>query len=101
MFRNFKTGTYAGTGAAVTLELGFVPDFFVVWNETDSDAMWFWGRGMTAANALAVNTAVAALSSNGVTTYTGAVGSASAGLTLGTTLSENGKTHRYIAFGAD
>lgn len=96
-----KTGTYVGTGSAINLSLGFIPAYFKVWNETDGDAMWDWADGMAAGTAIATAAAVAAQGSNGITRYVGAEGSAAAGVTLGTALSESGKTHRYIAFRGD
>lgn len=93
-------GSYTGTGAAINVAIGFEPAFLLIFNDTDRDEMWFWIRGMAAAQALAVNTAVATLASNGITTYTGAAGATSAGFTAGSGLSESGKTFRYVAFRA-
>lgn len=95
-----KTGSYAGTGAAINIELGFQPDYLIIWNETDGDAKWEWFKGM--ANASALQTAAAGtlskITSNGVTPYAGAQASKPVGFTVGTALSENGKTFRYTAF---
>lgn len=96
-----KTGTYVGTGAAVNIALGFQPAAFIVWNETDGDALWLWADGMAAGTAIAIAAAVAAQGSNGVTKYDGAEGVTAKGITVGTALSESGKTHRYIAFRGD
>lgn len=96
-------GTYTGDAAAQNLELGFVPVFMIAWNETDGDVMWFWISGMGDGDALQVtnhDTAqISVLSANAFTTYAGASGSESEGMTVGTTLSESAKTIRYIAFG--
>lgn len=92
-----KVGTYTGTGAAINLELGFVPDWIQIWNVTDGDAKWEWFNGMTAATALTVAAAAAGVGSNGITAYEGTRGGDSKGLTLGTALSESAKVHRYIA----
>lgn len=104
MFKGgIKVGTYEGTGAAITLEIGFVPDFFLAVNTEDGDDVWIWFNGMAAATTVNI-AAAAATEANGVTAYAGAstVGSEAApGLTLGTALSESGKTHYYIAIRMD
>jgi hypothetical protein len=42
---NFKTGTILGTGAAVNVSLGYVPDYVEVFNCTDGDKIFGWFRG--------------------------------------------------------
>jgi hypothetical protein len=96
---NIKSGTYTGTGAAITIEMGFIPLLFLVWNETDGDDMYLWMDGMAAATAIKISTAVASQGSNAVTRYTGLAGTTGSGLTVGTALSESAKTWRYIAIG--
>lgn len=95
-----KTGTYEGTGAAVTLELGFVPDYIEVINTEDGDEVFKWWNGLTAAHAIKIanhDTAqVSRITSNGVTANAGDEDT-SAGVTLGTALSEDGKTYHYVA----
>lgn len=96
---HIKTGTYEGTGSAITLSLGFIPDFFLAVNTEDGDDVWLWFNGMAAATTVNI-AAAAATEANGVTAYSGSstVGSeAPPGLTLGTALSESGKTHYYVA----
>jgi hypothetical protein len=39
MTTNFKTGFFYGTGAALNVELGFVPDYVQIVNRTDGDKM--------------------------------------------------------------
>lgn len=84
-------GSYEGTGAAVSVTLGFKPVLVIVWNEEDGDELFLHIQGMTDAHAIKSAAAVSALTSNGITL-------SSTGFTAGTNLSESGKTHRYIAF---
>ena len=92
-----KIGTYEGTGSAINLELGFAPDYFKAVNTEDGDMIHEWFRGMADDTSVQTSTAVATNAADGVTPYSGAAGSASVGLTLGTDLSESGKTFFYIA----
>jgi hypothetical protein len=93
---NIKTGSTTGTGAAINIELGFIPDFVAVFNTTDADQIDFWLTGMTAATSIQVNTAVATRASNGISTYAGS-STTSKGFTIGSGISESGKTLIYLA----
>lgn len=86
----FANSTYTGTGAAVSVTLGFKPQFVMIWNVTDGDDLWFHIQGMTDATSIKINTAVAA-GTNGVTL-------SSTGFSVGTDISESGDTFRYLAF---
>lgn len=101
MFRP-EVGSYTGTGAAVNVELGFDPSYIRIWNETDGDIVWEFYRGMTAGHALQITngdtTQLSKITSNGISPYAGARGTASMGFTAGTALSESAKTFRYVAF---
>lgn len=101
MANEIKTGSYAGTGAAVNVSLGFVPDYIRVVNETDGDIAWEWFRGMTDGHALqAANsdlTQLSKITSNGISAFAGAEAVSAVGFTAGSALSENGKTFRYVA----
>lgn len=98
---NVAVGTYEGTGAAINISLGFVPDYVRIWNAEDGDASWEWFNGMTAAHALATanhDTAQQSrITSNGVTAYEPADYTNEEGFTVGTAISESGKTFRYVA----
>jgi hypothetical protein len=94
-----KVGTWTGTGSAITLQLGFVPDFFMAFNVTDGDYATFWFNGMSAGTSIDIAAAVASNAADGVTVYDGTAGGNAAGLTLGTDLSESAKVYRYIAIG--
>lgn len=93
----FKAGTYTGTGSAITLQLGFIPDYFQVVNYTDGDIMHMWSDGMTADTTVDIAAAVVSNAAGGITRYTGTIAANSAGLTLGTDLSENAKVYYYMA----
>jgi len=84
-----EAGTYTGTGAAISFNLGFKPMFIFVYNETDGDVCWVGIRGIGSGDALQINTAASFISSNGITFN-------EQGFTVGTTLSENGKLMRYF-----
>lgn len=91
-------GTYTGDGAAQNISLGFKPTKVVVENVTDGDECWSWYYGMTAAHALKIASdgTKTRITSNGISQYAGST-SAAAGFTIGTALSESGKTFAYEA----
>lgn len=107
MAGSIKTGTYTGDGAAQNIELGFIPDYVRVWNETDGDIAWEWFSGMTDGHALqqinVVDNATSGangmskITSNGVSEYDPTDYSAKKGFTIGTALSESAKVFRYVA----
>lgn len=106
MAAEIKVGSYTGDGAAQTFNLGFVPDYIRIVNATDGDIAWEWFEGMTDGHALqsisVVDNATSGaagmsrITSNGVTGYDGTL-AATKGFTIGTALSESGKTFRYVA----
>lgn len=96
MAAEMKTGSYVGTGAAINIQLGWVPDRVEIINITDGDAVWIWHTAMGAGKAQAMGT-LATLASNGVTAYNPTDYSAKKGFTIGTSLSESGKTFAYTA----
>lgn len=103
---NTKIGSYTGTGAAITNSIGFVPDHIIIYNATDGDERWEWFAGMADASALwsrsvtdnatTGNASMSLITTNGVSAYNGSL-SAAKGFTIGTALSENGKTFRFKA----
>lgn len=92
-----KVGTYTGTGAAINIELGFVPSYFRTINITDGDAGITWFAGMAAGTGITEGAALATLASNGITVYPGTRADKSAGVTVGTSGSTNEKVFRYVA----
>lgn len=93
-----KIGSFVGTAAALSVSLGFVPDHIRIVNETDGDAAWEWFKGMTNGHALQSNATGdnSKITANGISEYAGN-GSNPPGFTVGTALSESGKTFRYVA----
>lgn len=58
MSEQFKTGTQDGTGAAITIELGWKPDHVIVQNIEATDyGRLEWFKGMTDAHAIKYLTA--------------------------------------------
>lgn len=92
-----KIDTYTGTGAAINVQIGFVPDYVRIVNITDGDYTMEWFNGMTAGTSIDTAAAVAANAADGITAYAGTSGGNSAGFTVGTDGSESGKVYRYVA----
>lgn len=89
-------GNYTGDGAAQNISIGFTPVRVTITNKTDGDAAWYWTAGHADGTATLI-TDGSTLGSNGVTPYAGAEGSAAAGFTIGTGLSESAKVFEYVA----
>lgn len=92
-----KTGTYTGTGAAINVELGFSPDFVMLWNVTDGDLMGLWSSDMDDGTAIDIAAAVAGNAANGISAYAGASATTGKGFTVGTDFSESAKVFAYVA----
>lgn len=93
-----RTGSYTGTGSAINIPLGFVPDYIRIVNGTDGDVSWEWFSTMAAASAFQTTNHDTAqqsvITSNGVSALNGANG---AGFTIGTALSESTKVFHWVA----
>jgi len=89
-------GTYEGTGAAITVDLGFLPDWVRIVNVEDGDDIHEFYRGMTDDTSIQISTAVALNAADGITLNSGSA-TVEAGFTVGTDVSESGKTFRYVA----
>lgn len=92
-----KVGTYTGAGAAINIQLGFVPTYFRTINITDGNAGITWFSGMAAGTGITEGAALATLGSNGITAYAGTRGGNSAGITVGTAGAVDAKVYRYVA----
>lgn len=94
-----KVGSYTGTGAAINISLGWVPDYVRIVNATDGDVTAEWFAGMADASSVTIVTTAGPVldTTNQVSDYAGADASASPGFTVGSDLSESGKTFRYVA----
>lgn len=100
MAENVVIGSYTGNGAAINIELGFIPEYVLIENATDGDANWKWFAGMAAGSALQQVAAGAKslITANGVSPLPGdRTTPRREGFTVGTVLSETGKVHRYLA----
>jgi hypothetical protein len=99
MSQSVKTGTVTGTGAAIAVALGFVPDYVAVTNITDGTIAYEWWN--TAANVTVQNTAgaLSKVASNGISAYAGglSVTPQQPGFTIGSAVSTSGKTLAYFA----
>jgi hypothetical protein len=97
MMGQTKVGTYTGTGAAINVQIGFVPDYLRIVNITDGDYTMEWFNGMAAGTSIDTAAAVATNAADGITAYNGTRGGDGAGFTVGTDGSETGKVYRYFA----
>ena len=90
----FLTASYVGTQATLNLDLGFVPVAARAVNVTDGDAGWTWFRGMDSAMCISEGSALASVTSAGVTILDGSAGNG-IGLTLGSNsiINETDKTY--------
>jgi len=97
----YAGGKVTGTGAAINIEIGWIPAFVIVMNETDGDRVDMWQRGMAAGTSIAITTAAATQASNGITAYSGSDTPGSEkreGFTIGSTISESAKVLRWSAW---
>lgn len=68
------TGTFTGTGAAINVELGWIPTHVVVANPGDAGTVYpilYWWKGMAAASALKMSAAVTKITTLGISEYAG------------------------------
>lgn len=92
-----KCGTVTGTGAAINISVGFVPDHVVIANVTDGDVVDMWWNGMAADTSIKIDVAAATRASGGITAFAGTAATAGQGFTIGAAISESGKVLRYTA----
>lgn len=88
---NIASGTFAGTTAALTVQIGFRPSWIIWYNQTDGDTINFW-HNSSITNYLTVTTAAG--------TTTAAITTTDHGFTLPASDAvgnENGKTFVFIA----
>lgn len=89
-------GTVSGSGGAVSVVIGFVPDWVEVIDSTNSNMRAFWSSGMTAATAIKIDaSSMGAVAANGITQVTTA---GSEGFTIGSTLAVSAAQLQYIAY---
>lgn len=104
MLSNIVTGSQDGTGAAIDIELGFIPSKVEVVN-TESATMeeLVWYSAMANASAIKTVTGTVArtkITSNGITPLGGASGDAVLGFRIGADADVNvaGETLQWIAY---
>lgn len=86
----WASGSYTGTGSAVNVDLGFKPILLLIFNVTDGDVLFCTFDGLSAGAGLKIDTATAALATNGLTLRNN-------GFTAGSDCSESAKSFRYLA----
>lgn len=89
---NSMTGSFAGTGAAVTLTLGFVPGEVTVFNETD---VIIWRKLYDQAAANTIKQVAAGTTT--LDTGSAIVINTDGTVTLSATLAANGKACKWVA----
>lgn len=98
---NMKFGTVEGTGAAINVQLGWVPDFVLCVNRDDAGTVYpvmIWFRQMTDGHALKFSTSAHTfVTSNGISEYAGAASASLTG-TVAVTAGANTVTGTSSAF---
>lgn len=81
---HIKTGTITGTGAAITIPLGFTPSKVTILNRSDL-SRYEWLKDMPQASALKQVTAgtISFITSGGISTFAGTEGGDVAGFIIG------------------
>lgn len=106
MASQFAAGTQDGTGAAITIQLGWVPDYVLVqnWEATDFGSL-LWVKGMAQAAAIKQLTSTGSLlttlgiSTNAGSGQLGATAAVKAGFIIGadTDVNVSGESITWIA----
>lgn len=97
-------GTIAGTGAAINVSLGFIPQHVRIINQTKlSEYNWFSSMDDAAALKQVTAGTISAITADGISRYAGTSGATGAGFTIGTDarLNANNDVIHYFAFSAD
>jgi hypothetical protein len=92
--KNIVGGSFTSDGSAQTLNLGFIPEYIKVINETDA-VIWEKTRDMAAANAMKIDTAVATDTNSYILINT--TGTTVGTITLHATLVGTSKAITFIA----
>ena len=96
-----RVGTVTGTGAAINISLGWIPDYVKVVNLTDGDTIDEWFRGNGAATSIRTVLAVATNAANGISEYAGTEAGVGKGFTIGSAISESAKVLNWFALRND
>ena len=93
-----KAGSYSGTGEALNISVGFVPDYVMVCNVAGTPSADVWFGGFAAATSLTISgTAALRAAPNGITAFAGTPALAGQGFSVGPGLSANGQLYYYVA----
>lgn len=84
---HFATGVVTGTGAALNVQLGWMPDAVDVIDITNGNVIDHWTKDMPAGTGVTVGASVAPRASNGISQYDGIEDEASEGFTIGSAVS--------------
>ena len=92
-----KTGKVTGTGAAINVAIGWIPDHVRILNVTDADRVDEWFRdGMPQGSSIPVTAQVGPVqATNGISTFDN--NTLGKGFTIGSAISEAGDTLCYVA----
>jgi len=93
--RAFSIGTYAGTGAAQSINIGFKPCALLTWNLTDGDDVNLW---ISAEQMKFVNIALAAANITAIVAPVDNGTEIGFSLPADSDINENLKTYGFIAF---
>lgn len=92
-----KAGSYTGSGAALNISVGFIPDYVMIVNQT-APAADVWFGGFAAATSITISgTAALRAAPNGVTAFAGTPALAGQGFSVGAGLSTNASVYYYVA----
>jgi hypothetical protein len=96
MASQLKVDSFTGNGAVQNIELGWIPDFLIIFNATDGDLVGLWANGMAAGTNVDIAAAAITNAADGITAYVGD-STHKEGFTVGTDYSESAKVFRYVA----
>lgn len=98
MSARFRSGVYAGTGASLDIEVGFIPEFVILTNVTDGDIVTLWFDGMAAASSIDIGAAAAGNTAGSTDRFAGTAAAKGQGFSTGIDNSESAKVYRWAAF---
>ena len=98
--REYTSGVITGTGSAITVQCGFIPDYVRAVNITDGTRVDEWFAAMDDGTSIAVVAAAGPTlnAADGITPYAGTSGGDSAGFVIGSDISISAKKIAWIAW---
>lgn len=91
-----QQGTVTGTGAAINISLGWLPDYVRVVNASDGDTIDEWHVGMASGTSVTTGTGTSTRATGGISQYNGTAATP-LGFTIGSGISETDKTLTWFA----